>query len=259
MVLVDAHIVEECRIAAPHHAAAGVLDDVGQVFAAVPAPHPDRVVFRSAQVGAPGFQPVVGRVPPPAELEEGRALGEFVAVEDDLQVAAVARRAADQLVLAALPVLPQVGERSVGLRHALVVLLDAPTHLADQGLLQSLRRFEQGLGMTVLGLEVLPDVGIEHRRIAQHLLPVGVLQPGIVVEQRDAMQGARRRTAGRDRWVSSSCHWLFHLRRSCRAPPGAPAWPRRPSACRSAGRASRRPWCPTSRPGCGRPSRCRNA
>ena len=198
VVLVEADIEEERRIAAPHDVAAGLLDDVGQVLAGLPASHADGEILRAAQVGAPGFEAMVRRMLRLAEIEILRRLGQRVAVEDDLGIAAVARRAADQLVLAALAIFPEIGERTVRLRHARIVLLDAPAHLGDQRLLQRLHRPEDRLGVAVLRLQVRPDVGIEQRRIAQHLLPVVVLQPGIVVRERDAMDRAPRRTSGRD-------------------------------------------------------------
>ena len=72
-------------------------------------------------------------------------------------------------------------------------------HLGDQLLLQRLGVAEQALGIGVLGFQIGADVGIEHGRIAQHLLPVRVLQPGIVVIERDAVMGEAMRPLGRDR------------------------------------------------------------
>ena len=42
---------------------------------------------------------------------------------------------------------------------------------------------EQALGVGVLRFEMVADIGDQERGIAQHLLPVGILQPGIVVRQ----------------------------------------------------------------------------
>src|SRR5581483_12102036 len=100
---------------APDHAAVGALDEVGQVVPARPLAHADGEVLRTAQVGAPRFEAVVGRMPRAAELEVVRGLGKRVAVEDRLEPAvlqrAVPRQAADLLVLAALAELPTIGER----------------------------------------------------------------------------------------------------------------------------------------------------
>jgi hypothetical protein len=122
-----------------------------------------------------------------AEIEVRQALGHGVAVEQHLDLAAIARCASDRFVLAAGIELPEIGERPVRLWHARIVFLDAATHFVDQRLLQPLQRPEKRLGVSVLGLEIGPDIGIEQGGVAQHLLPVGVLQPGIVVDHRDAM------------------------------------------------------------------------
>ena len=92
VVLVLSDIEKERRIAAPHDVAAGLLDDVGQVFAALPAPHAEGEILRAAQVGAPGLEAMVRRMSRVAEIEIVRRLGQCVAVEKDLGLAA--RRAA---------------------------------------------------------------------------------------------------------------------------------------------------------------------
>src|SRR5216683_7050434 len=262
MVLVQADIEKERRIMAPDDVAAGLLDDVRQVFAGLPASHADGEILRAAQIGAPGFEEMVRRMPRVAEIEIFRRLGQGIAVKDDLGLAAVARRAADQLVLATLAIPPEVSERPVRLRHARIVFLDAPAHLGDQRLLQRLRRRENRLGMAVLRLQVRPYAGIEQRRVAQHLLPVVVLQPGIVVREGDTMECALERTSGRDGWLldrtlrrncRAPCRWAFQS--PCRVPSRrrpARAWPQPSSAWCAAACAFPRPWCPTSRRGCGR-------
>ena len=75
-----------------------------------------------------------------------------------LRVAAVARRAAEHLVLAALAEFAEIGERAVRRRHAGIVLLDAPAHLRDQLLLQRRGVAEQALGVVVLGFEIVADI-----------------------------------------------------------------------------------------------------
>ena len=137
-------------------------------------------------------------MPAAAELEIFVVLRQRVAVEHDMGVSAVARRAAVQLVLAALAELAEIGERAVRRRHAGIILLDPPAHLLDQPLLQAVGMAEQALGVTVLGFEIGPDVGIEDRGIAQHLLPFRILDPRIVVGHRDAVGGEGMRPARRD-------------------------------------------------------------
>lgn len=199
MVVVDVDVIEERQIEAPDHAAAGLRQDIGQVLAGIPAPDADGEELGPAQVGAPGFEPVVRRMARAAELEVVGGLCQCVAVEDDLDVAAAARRAADQLVLATVSELPQIGEGPVRRGYAQIVLLDSAAHFRDQRLLQRLRRRQQRLGIGVFGLEIGPDIRIKQGRVAQHLLPLLVLQPGIVVSDRDAMQRASRGAPRRDR------------------------------------------------------------
>src|SRR5262249_31998324 len=63
----------------------------------------------------------------------------------------------------------------------------------NQRLLQPLQGAKKGLGVAVLGLEIRPDIGIEQGGIAQYVLPLGILQPGVVVDKRCAVEGALRR------------------------------------------------------------------
>src|SRR5262245_761803 len=118
VVLVDAHIEEERRVESPDDAAAGLLDDVRKVLVGLPAAHADGVVLRAAVVRTPGFEPMVRRMPRAAELEVRRAFGELIAVEERRALAAVARRATDQRVLAAVAIARQIGEWPVRLGHA---------------------------------------------------------------------------------------------------------------------------------------------
>ena len=210
MIVVELHIEEGFRILAPDHAAVGLLDDVVKILAGRPVAHADREIFRALGVGAPGLQLVVVRVPAAAELEIFVVLGERIAVEHDVALAAVARHAAEQLVLAAFAELAEIGERSVRRRHAGIVLLDPAAHLAHQRLLQGCGVAEQALGVAVLFIEIFADVGIEHRGIAQHLLPFLVLQPGIVVGHGDAVLREGMRPARGDGGLGR-CFGLWSL------------------------------------------------
>lgn len=101
-----------------------------------------------------------------AEIEVRQALGHGIAIEQDLDLAAIARHAADGFVLAAFVELPEIGEWTVGLGHARIIFLDAAAHLGDQPLLQRLGRLEPSLGVAVLGLQIGPDVGLQQGRVA---------------------------------------------------------------------------------------------
>ena len=92
MIVVELDVEERLAVRAPHHAAVGLLDEVGEVRAVGPVAHPDREIFRTLDVRAPGFELVVGRMPGAAELEIFVVSGKLVAVQHDLDLAAVARR-----------------------------------------------------------------------------------------------------------------------------------------------------------------------
>ena len=199
MIVVELYVEEGFGIRGPHHAAVGFLDQIGAVLAVGPVAHSNRKIFRAFDVRAPGLQPVIRRMPRAAELEVFMIGRELVAVEDDLDIAAVARHAAEQFVLAAFAEFAHIGERPVRRRHAGIVFLDAAAHFRNQRLLQAGGVAEQAFGVVVLGFEIASDIRIEHRRVAQHLLPVGVLQPRIIVGNRDAVGREGMRPARRDR------------------------------------------------------------
>ena len=146
------------------------------------------------------MQFVIMRMPRTAELEIFVVCRQRVAVEHDLDIAAIARGAPEQLMLPALAEFPQVGERSIRRRHAGIVFLDPPAHFRHQLLLQGRGMAEQALGVVVFRFQVFPDIRVEDRRIAQHLLPFGVFQPSVIVRYRDAVRGEGVRAARGDRW-----------------------------------------------------------
>ena len=84
VVLIEPHVVEGRGILRPHHRAGDVGDDIGDVGAAVDDADARRIKFRPGLVGEPGEQTVVGRMLGSAEPEERLALGERVAVEQEL-------------------------------------------------------------------------------------------------------------------------------------------------------------------------------
>ena len=181
VIVVELDVEEAFAVQAPDHAAIGLLDEIVEIGATGPVAHANGKIFRAFCVSAPGMQPVIGRMPRAAEPEIFVARRKRVAVQHDIDLAAVARRAAEQFMLPALAEFPQIGERAVRRRHAGIVFLDPPAHFRDQLLLQRRGVAEQALGVVVLGFEIFPDVRIQDRRIAQHLLPFLVLQPRIVV------------------------------------------------------------------------------
>ena len=117
VVFVELDVEEVRGVLAPHHAAVAVLDQVVEVLSGGPVAHPDRKIFRALDIGAPGLEPVVGRMPRAAEPEIFVVGGERIAVEDDVGVAAVARHPAEQFMLAAVAEFAEIGERTVGRGH----------------------------------------------------------------------------------------------------------------------------------------------
>ena len=141
---------------------------------------------------------MIGRMPRAAELEIFVGRGEFVAIENDFGLATLARTASEQLVLSALTELAQVGVDSVRRGDAGIIFLDAPAHFLDQPLLQGRGVAKQALGVGVFGFEIFTDIRIQDGRVAQHLLPVFILQPRIIVDNLDAVGGEGMRAARRD-------------------------------------------------------------
>ena len=175
VIVVELHIEEGFCILAPDHAAVGLLDDVVEVFATRPVADADREIFRALGVGAPGLQLVIVRVAAAAELEIFVVLCERIAVEHDMALAAVARHAAEQLVLAALAELAEIGERSVRRRHAGIIFLDAGAHLAHQRLLQALRCGRAG---SRCSRSLHPDIcGCRDRALWDRAAPPAISRP----------------------------------------------------------------------------------
>ncbi len=84
MIAVETHVVEGARILRPHDAADGFGHEIRQVDAAGDVADADRKELGAAVIGAPGEQPVIGRMRGGADPEERLAGGERVAVEDRL-------------------------------------------------------------------------------------------------------------------------------------------------------------------------------
>ena len=197
VIVVELDVEEAVAVLAPDDAAVGLLDEVVAIGAISPIAHADRKIFRALGVGAPRLQLVVRRMPRAAELEIFMVRGQRIAVEHDLDVAAIARRAPKQFMLPALAKFPQIGKRTVRRRHAGIIFLDPAAHLRDQLLLQGRGMAEQAFGVVVLGFQIFSDIRVQDRGIAQHFLPSGVFQPRVIVRHRDAVRGEGMRAARR--------------------------------------------------------------
>ena len=138
---------------------------------------------------------MVGAVGDAGDAEISVRLGERIAVEQDLLLAAGARHAAEQRMLPANDEAAVIGESAVRSRHAGVVLLDTALHLGEQLRLELFGVGHDGLRVGVLGVEIGPDLGIEQSGIAHHRLPVVGAKPGVIVNPLDAVIARGRRTA----------------------------------------------------------------
>ena len=92
--------------------------------------------FRALGIDGISDEPVVGAVRDIGDAEIGVVLGESVAVDQNLLIAAAPREPAEQRVLTAGHEARVVGERAVRRRHRRIVFLDASLHLGEELLLQ---------------------------------------------------------------------------------------------------------------------------
>src|SRR5258705_3205695 len=102
VVVVEFYVEEAFAVGRPHHRAVGLLDDVLKVSAGSPVAYAKGKIFRALDVGAPCLESVIRRMPRAAELEVFMPRCKLIAIEHDFGRAAVARGAAEHLVLAAL-------------------------------------------------------------------------------------------------------------------------------------------------------------
>src|SRR4249920_2150282 len=102
MIVVEFDVEERTRIDAPYHRAVGFLHAVVTVRTCRPVAHANGKILRALDVAAPGLKPVIRRMPGAAELEVVVLPRKLVAVENDFSLAAVARAAPEQFVLATL-------------------------------------------------------------------------------------------------------------------------------------------------------------
>src|SRR5215510_3701393 len=92
-----------------------------------------------------------------AQIEERKIFGDAVAIEEDFFLAAVARLATDQRMLAPRLETGEIGEGAVRLRHARLILLHAAAHLLHEPLLQFPRAGQDRAAIGILRLEMITD------------------------------------------------------------------------------------------------------
>ena len=79
--------------------------------------------------------------------------------------------------------------RAVGGGDGAIVLLDPALHFGEQLGLQGFGVGQYGGGVGILGGQVLADISPQNLGVAQHLLPVLVLHPRIVINSGAAKLG----------------------------------------------------------------------
>ena len=126
-----------------------------------------------------------------AQLEVVDAFGFGVAVEHDLLFAghfAIRAGGAAHIdrILPAFAVTAVVEPVAITLGRGGIVFLDAPAHLGVQALLQRGGGGHYVGVIRVLCFQMGADIGLQHRRITHHLLPVIVAHPGVFIHSRAA-------------------------------------------------------------------------
>ena len=199
VVLVDHGVEDGLTVGGPDDIAVRVFDRPVDDRAGRDVADEEAITLRAVEVEGVGEAAVVVTVLAVPDPEIGLALGLAVAVEQqDLCRLVVARGAAEERMLAAFDVAAVVGPCSVWRGHRGVVLLHAPAHLGVERLPERRVGCQEGLGMGVLGLQIGADFGIECIRLAHHPLPVGILEPGVVVAAGDPVQRGRDGPSGRN-------------------------------------------------------------
>ncbi len=182
-VLVAPDPEDPLRVRRPAEVAGAVLNRVADHLARGDVPDVDAVHLGALLVDGPGVAGVVGAVAGRGHLVIGLALGQGLHVQQHLfaAVAPAAGPAHVQWVLGAGVEADEVVERAVRHGRGGVVLLDPALHLLEQLGLQRLGRGHHRRGVGVLRLQVRADLRLQRLGVEQHLAPVVVAQPGVVV------------------------------------------------------------------------------
>ncbi len=234
MFVVDEDIEQALAVAGPFERAVVVGDALIDELPGRRLDNVHRIELGALGIDRIGDQAVVRAVRDARNAEVGVRLGERVAVDQHLLLAARPRHAAEQRMLTARHVARVIGKPTVRRGHRGVVFLDAPLHLGEQALLQRVGVGHHRRGMGVFLFEMGPDCGIEQRGIAHHRLPVRGPQPSVVVNPPDAVVQRHGRDAagkgtpppglhrsgetdGHD-FSSRPWSWSWRLRRPVRMP-----------------------------------------
>ena len=210
VVLVQTHVEQVLAVFGPDHRATRVGNDPFRIPSGFQIPDVQVVVFRAAQIGAPGEPAMIRGMLRRTEAEEAVSLRLFLRIEQDRLLASLARHAHDARMLRPFDVAEGVGPGAVGHRHGTVVLADPPLHFRKQRLLQL-----RGIGHVrllpgVFRLQIGADVSRQSVGILHDFLPVVGTQPCVVIDALDAvMDGFHRALFGPGR--AEIAHVITHL------------------------------------------------
>ena len=196
VIFVGADIVKAARIRHPYQTAIGVADDFRPVLrlCGIKVADFDRIQLRARLVGAPGKLAMIRRMDGSPDVEKALALAKRVAVEESFRRAPGVRDPAKDRILSPYIVAAIVEPWPILPGNFGIVFLDPTTHLLENLRPQFCGRRQHCPGITVFRLEHGPDFAGERGGIAQNLLPVGSLEPSIVVAERESVQICGRRT-----------------------------------------------------------------
>ena len=166
----------------------GALHGLGQHRSGGQVLDIDAVDLGTLLIDRIGAEAMVGAVVAITDLVIGLALARRIRIKHDLLALVRAARAArkDRLFSAffvtriIVPGAVRGGDRAV-------IFFDAALHLLEHLGLKGLGRGEHGFGVGVLFGQVRLDVGLNQAGIAQHLLPVIVFHPRIVINPNPAL------------------------------------------------------------------------
>jgi len=190
--IVDDRVENGFIVVGPDGVSGGHRDFLGIGFPGLEVLEAELVLTPGERVHAVRQDLVVGADGRPADLEIARSGGHFIAVQEDL-LPALKRLglAAEKRVIPARLETGVVPVAVFKIRDGHVRRLDPPVHLGDQLLLERLGRLQDRLGVGVLGLEVLHDLGI-----GPLVQPVVLVHPGLAVDREllaDFLRGRRTR------------------------------------------------------------------
>src|SRR5262249_48416375 len=89
---------------------------------------------------------------------------------------------------------PSSRRRPIRVGRGRIVLLDATLHFGKQRFLQAFCVSKRALAIIVCGLQIGEYRRIELNRIAHHFAPVLRLEPGILVDEAEVVEGALKGT-----------------------------------------------------------------